>query len=622
MPPAELLRQVVVSGAILVALLVSLSCRHDGSRRARGSANRAPSAQLTVSGERSVGSILTFDGRTSTDPDGDALGVDWTLAVKPSLSGLGGEGLASGSPLLATMTPDAPGAYKVRLTVMDSELAATASAQVIVRADGSGGPGGDEDRVDLICPASGYRQGGDLVRLTGGPFPPGTRVRFAGVLADEVSILEDGTVLSVKTPAASLSVSPPASFPWRVDITLELFGDQAILIPQAFTYWRGPLRFDSSNPLDILLDADPVALAGTGPGRMFAGLPRGRLAQMERRADGVVSVNVLQIMGDSDPIVELAAGAPYSDGTTDVVAIGEDRHRVVLLRVDQQGKLTALDVPFQGKAVSVALADIEPGGQLEILVADRKNRRLVLYHQVVTPRGISYLPFGEYPIGGQPCTLVALQLDDDPELEILVGSVPGPALTLVDRRPGKARVQDMDLEGIVGITVLRAFEASVDGTVELASIVVEAVAPDGEETHALRFLRSFLPSGNSAPRMELDASLRFGVEAGSGRCEVADLDGDGDLDIVLFDDAEPGIRVLRNTAQGEPETPAECEELAATGAMAQVPRFRVVEVRAFPSSGLEALALVDWNGDGFLDIAACHATELRGCRVLANRAGE
>lgn len=93
-------------------------------------ANVAPVANAGVAQNVSTGSVVTLDGSTSSDANGDALTYVWTLTSKPAGSIAA---LSSSTSAKPTLTADAVGSYVASLTVNDGKLS-SAVATVTVSA--------------------------------------------------------------------------------------------------------------------------------------------------------------------------------------------------------------------------------------------------------------------------------------------------------------------------------------------------------------------------------------------------------------------------------------------------------------------------------------------------------
>jgi len=87
-----------------------------GQVEVRGSSNRPPLANAGVSARGSEGRAVSFDGRASSDPDGDALTFTWTF----------GDGASGSGPTPSHVYAD-NGTYTVTLRVSDGELDAVAT---------------------------------------------------------------------------------------------------------------------------------------------------------------------------------------------------------------------------------------------------------------------------------------------------------------------------------------------------------------------------------------------------------------------------------------------------------------------------------------------------------------
>src|SRR5690606_12295600 len=105
----------------------------DGTEDARGDdplrPDQAPFAVVRPLGPAVVGEPLELDGSWSFDPQGAPLTHGWTVASAPAGAAPVLHGAASPT---ATLVPDAPGVWTLRLEVHDGAFAATTTTQVTV----------------------------------------------------------------------------------------------------------------------------------------------------------------------------------------------------------------------------------------------------------------------------------------------------------------------------------------------------------------------------------------------------------------------------------------------------------------------------------------------------------
>ncbi len=123
--------------SLALAVLAAAACGGDGGTAPStpagtpppATANQAPRALVVAAAAASTGTAVTLDGRSSADPDGDALAWNWTLASRPPGSGASVSGAAAA---LSAFTPDVSGDYVVTLQVTDRP-GASATASVVIR---------------------------------------------------------------------------------------------------------------------------------------------------------------------------------------------------------------------------------------------------------------------------------------------------------------------------------------------------------------------------------------------------------------------------------------------------------------------------------------------------------
>ena len=129
-----------VSGSYTVSLVVN-----DGKTNSPSSVmnvyaslgNKSPTAIAGTNQSVSIGSVVTLDGTTSSDPDPDTLTYKWVLASVPLKSTAVLSSSVSPNP---TFTADLPGTYSAILTVSDGKLESTPSVVTITASPGNQKP--------------------------------------------------------------------------------------------------------------------------------------------------------------------------------------------------------------------------------------------------------------------------------------------------------------------------------------------------------------------------------------------------------------------------------------------------------------------------------------------------
>lgn len=596
-----------VAWGIVAAALALAACSDSDRHRRRVSAtlNLAPAAELSVSGERRVGSRITFDGRGSADPDGDDLTREWLLVTKPLASAAQTADLTESEPGLASFVPDRPGSYRVRYRVSDGESFASASALVLIVRDG-GGDGDGEHLVALICPSRAFLAGGEEVTIHGGAFPPETQVRFGDTLGLDTQVLDDGSRIVVR--------APPRSSPGVVDISLQLSGDEVFLVPEAFTYVRGPLSFESGadSALDVPLESSPWAMSWLGGDRILAGFGGGELELFRVGPDG--SLSSLGGVDHPSPvrIVLLTPGFPAGGGSTLVGGFNKGGAAAFVVTIGPENDLTLSPLDASGEVIGIAVVDLEGDGSPEVVVADRAGRRALIYRPA---EGGGFALSTTFPTKGQPCVVAGAQLDGDSGTEVIIGSFPGPEVTLLDQGEAGVSVVDQELDGIDGIANIVAGRYSGGSSDELAIMAIEG------DDRVLRFLAR-VDGGDPAAPFNLDPA-RFSLATGASGLQALDLDLDGDVDVTAFDGSSGSVRIFTNTRIDGPESAEECASILEMGG-AEAPSglsFRESELKLFPNRGIQALLFLDVDGDSFPDALGSHSKDLTGVRVIENTTG-
>jgi hypothetical protein len=479
-----------------------------------------------------------------------------------------------------------------------------------VRGGGGGGGGVGGPTLALICPSRGSVHGGDLVTLTGANFQAGTRVHFGDALGLGPAISDEGTTVTVRTP--------PAKKPGGVDVTIAVPGEDALVAKLAFTYLAGPLQLSVSEMDDLHLGSSPFSISRFGPVKFIVGFD-GAAVEVFHPAPGgnLVGEGFFQVLSDG-PISNIRVGDLSGDGHQDAAVILSGGAKVFLLIQNDKKGFDATALDFHGDAADLAVANFDGKDGPEVIVADRENQRVIVYSQGAT----SFTATFEQHTTGRPCTLTACQLDGDSAREIVVGCLPGPELVLLDPGDNKVRVVEQSVAGLTGICLLRNGRFRGTDRDDLAAQVVEDGPNDalGKPPRALRFL-SFSPEGKGhlMPSFELDSETRFASSSDPAEILVKDLDLDGDPDLIFFDGSSGSVVLLENLLIHGPESPDDCSALLHDAVPNPSFHFSEKHLSVFLGPGIQAIAPVDTNGDGFPDILASHSKELKGLRILMNR---
>ncbi len=176
--------------------------------------------------------------------------------------------------------------------------------------------------------------------------------------------------------------------------------------------------------------------------------------------------------------------------------------------------------------------------------------------------------------------MVAGDFDGDGDGEIVVGSDVGTALSVLGRGPGDGLVVEATFDIGVAVRQLEVADLDVDGRADLI------VGVDG----GLKLLRNVSAGAGYAFEVPAGTPAVVGTGAYPFGATAADLDRDGDMDIVACDFTGGGLHILPGTPTPfvfEPEI--------------------VIDLGA-ASSPLDVVA-ADFTGDGRLDLAVSRANE-------------
>lgn len=490
--------------------------------------------------------------------------------------------------LTAEVPLGAPGAVAVRVTNPDGQSGTLAAAFRYVPAP----------ELQEIDPAEGCASGGTVVRLTGTHFDADAKALFAGV---EATVLERGAgLLVVTTPAGD----------GAAEVVVRNPDGQQSAVAEGFLFSRRPQIYSvdpAHGPLaggvdveiagDCLLGGETVQIgeldaeivAREGQSRLWVRTPAAP-------AEGVVDVRAWV---DPEEFGKLDPGYVYHDAVFDTqVATFGVNGALSGLAEDLDGD-GLLDVLLAGGGVSLWRGDPAAGGALvgpqaafrapgHVVLAlaalpqgpgEPSRLALVAEGQPGDPGGLAVLPPAEpgswltlnddrYLSRDAFFSLAAADVSGDGLTDLVAGGIGGAELFIGDAQGGFARVEEWAGQRGSGVVLAVAIaELTGDDVPDLFLGVAEGP--------------NVLLRGTGRGSFVDESLMRLPLTESSTQAVLAvDLDGDGDLDLVL---GEQGRDLLWRNDDGS---------FVDTG----------VEQLAAPDESTVGLMATDLDGDRRLDL--------------------
>jgi hypothetical protein len=334
---------------------------------------------------------------------------------------------------------------------------------------------------------------------------------------------------------------------------------------------QGAAQFDpyQSYPTGAgLREVYAADVTGDGYADLLAATLSGELTLLTNQRDGTFASGHLTL---APGLRMLAAGDLDGDGALDLAALNTGADTVELLLNDSSGAFSAGQVITSTAELSgLALADFNRDGDLDLVVSNYDRGSVSIY----LGDGWAHFAAGtEYQTGGYPHHPFIADINSDAAPDIGVVSHKG-ALMLLNRGDG-------------------TFEVMRSYPVADAPQAMEAADLDGDGARDLVISHSddsLSVMGNDGAgafvlRQRVDGAVI--TENGGHPLALADLDGDGDVDVAAaFDEA---IRILRNDGSGR---------------LVDSPQDRISLPSALRSTfvGIHRVATSDLDGDGDLDL--------------------
>ena len=297
---------------------------------------------------------------------------------------------------------------------------------------------------------------------------------------------------------------------------------------------------------------------------------------------------------------------------THTFATGFEPQSAVAIDLNADGRLDVLSVNASGGDVSVLMnttvapalgfvakqnlgtgsysngvtsADINGDGKLDLIEVDRADNTVSVFINN-TPTGAattSYAPRRTFATGGFPWAVAVADLNSDGKPEIIVANFFGSSVSVLTNQTATgATMASFSAQATFGTgsSPMSIAIADINGDGKLDILTADAGASD------VAVLRNTTTTGAATPSFAGYLSLSAGGAPSS--VASADLNGDGKPDIVVSNKNDGTVSVFQNTTT-----------------VATAPTFAAPQILSVGSQPY-GVAIADFNGDGKRDVVAAN----------------
>ena len=195
------------------------------------------------------------------------------------------------------------------------------------------------------------------------------------------------------------------------------------------------------------------------------------------------------------------------------------------------------------KSKDIAFGDFDDDGDVDLFVLNKdgssrfyNNRRQGYFSDITTKVGLNFL--------GQPSTVVSGDYNNDGHLDLFIADLAGEQHAIFQNKGDGTFIKDEPslsaLDGLTGFVIIKADFADLDNDGYLDLLVA------GRSTRKDKFQSGLLLLHNNGQGKYTDASSSLPPELEIIELvKTADLDNDGDLDIIIMND-RGNVRIMRN----------------------------------------------------------------------------
>ena len=195
------------------------------------------------------------------------------------------------------------------------------------------------------------------------------------------------------------------------------------------------------------------------------------------------------------------------------------------------------------KSKDIEIGDFDDDGDVDLFVLNKdrssrfyNNRRQGYFSDITTKVGLNFL--------GQPSTVVSGDYNNDGHLDLFIADLAGEQHAIFQNKGDGTFIKDEPslsaLDGLTGFVIIKADFADLDNDGYLDLLVA------GRPTRKDKYQSGLLLLHNNGQGKYTDASSSLPSELGIIELvKTADLDNDGDLDIIIMND-RGNVRIMRN----------------------------------------------------------------------------
>ena len=195
------------------------------------------------------------------------------------------------------------------------------------------------------------------------------------------------------------------------------------------------------------------------------------------------------------------------------------------------------------KSKDIAFGDFDEDGDVDIFVLNKNgaskfydNRRQGYFADITTTVGLNFV--------GQPSTVVSGDYNNDGYLDLFISDLAGEQHAIFQNKGDGTFIKDEPslsaIDGLTGFVIIQADFADVDNDGYLDLLVA------GSPTRTDKYQSGLLLLHNNGHGKYTDASSSLPSELGIiEQVKTADMDSDGDLDIIIMND-HGNVRIMRN----------------------------------------------------------------------------